>query len=162
MKTKNVVALSSLLAIGVVATAAHATSRYVGALAGTALNVADQACFTDTNGQGKITNTGASSPIACSGSQLWDIPLPIDSTGNLHSALIYMNVPSPVTGSQCRLIASSPTLTGGGGTTFQNPSSASSWQPVGIGSIQVPISGFLYADCVLAPNASLTSVIFDL
>jgi len=160
MKTKNLVALSALLAIGVVATAAHATSRYVGALSGypesplTAVAGSPVSCFTIQNGSGVLQNT-------CSTAQFWAIPLPIDATSVSYSSRAYVNTPSLTNGTQCRWIASSPTITGGAFTVYVAPTVASAWTTIGTPtSLLAPADGFFFAECQLGASAKMTSVVY--
>jgi len=154
MKTKNLVALSALLAIGVVATAAHATNRYVGALSGAAENPGAASCFAIANGNGVLQNT-------CSTAQFWAVPLPIDATSVSYQSRTYVNTPSLTNGTECRWIASSPTLTGGAFTSFVAPTVASSWTIIGTStSLLAPADGFFFAECQLGASAKMTSVVY--
>jgi hypothetical protein len=161
MKMKNLVALSALLAIGVVATAAHATTyRYVGALSGypesplSAVTGSPVSCFTIPNGSGILKNT-------CSTAQWWAIPLPIDTTGVSLQSHAYVNTPSLTNGTECRWIAPSPTNTGGSFTTFSAPTVASTWTTIGTSSyVLPPYEGYFFVECQLGPGAEMTSVVY--
>lgn len=125
-----------------------ALARGIHAVAGMAVNPADDTCW--GNSAGAVVNN-------CSTVKRWCVALPIDAVGN-YNVRVYAYGPSSSSNVGCHAVGTNPEATWVWGTQQTYLSTFGSDQPINLTGAYVPSFGALYACCDAGPGAWVDTV----
>jgi hypothetical protein len=116
------------------------------------------ACFRSDITGGFVTNFSTSA--SCQFNNLWFIGMPNDTFNLNKNAAFTMRATSLANGTNCRIRARSRDQLVTASSTFAQVTAINTWQTFVTSTISVPSNSYLYADCSIPQNSSVSVVTY--